>query len=300
MRRTLIACALALVACEARPTDEGRLVDPTELSSLSLPAYFDCLRERGATAISAHRGGPAPGLAENAIATFDNTVRAAPFTFLEVDVRQTADGVLVLMHDDRVERTTTGTGALNELSLSGLRAFALEDENGRALDGRVPTLREALDWAEARAVLELDIKRGIAYEHVVREVEAAGAMGRVIFITDSIDGAARLAAIAPQAMIYTTVRSERELDALERRGVDLSHIVAWLGDGALHNGLAYVLAERGVETRFGMVGHGRDYAIARRARVQIVVADDAHEAFRDLDSGDGADGLAALQCVGAR
>lgn len=304
MRAAALVLAFALAGCEfevfGTPVRVGS-DEPSAAASLTpsdLPAFFDCLRERRATAISAHRGGPAPGFAENAIATFDNTVRAAPLTFLEADVRQTADGVLVLMHDERVERTTTGTGALNELSLSALRAFTLEDENGRALDGHVPTLREALDWAEARAVLELDIKRGIAYEHVVREVEAAGAMGRVIFITDRIDGAARLAAIAPQAMIYTTVLSARELDVLERRGVDLSHIVAWLGDGALHDGQAHALAERGVETRFGMIGM-RDYASARRARVQIVAVDDVARAVRELDASDSATGYAALQCVTA-
>jgi glycerophosphoryl diester phosphodiesterase len=72
------------------------------------------LRERGFVAVSAHRGGPGPGLAENAIPTFRNTLIAARGAFLEVDVSQTADGVLVLMHDDRADRTTTGTGAIKK------------------------------------------------------------------------------------------------------------------------------------------------------------------------------------------
>jgi glycerophosphoryl diester phosphodiesterase len=300
VRRALITAVLALAACEARVVDEGFDFDIPEFRSLNLPAYFDCLRERGLTAVSAHRGGPSPGFAENAIATFDNTVRAAPFTFLEVDIGQTADGVLVLMHDDRVNRTTSGAGALNELSLAELQAFTLEDEDGRPVSARVPTLREALEWAEARAVLELDVKRGVAYEDVVREVEAAGAMGRVIFITYSIEGASRLAALAPEAMIYTTISNARELDVLEGRGVDLSRIVAWTGTTAPDAGLVDALAARGVEARFGMFGEGRDYANVTRARAQIVAVDDAAEAFRDIDAADGENGFAALRCVGAQ
>jgi len=298
MKRLVIAAALALAACEGGAPgapSNGETVASAPPSDLS--AYFDCLRDRGFVAISAHRGGPAPGFAENAIPTFENTLRVAPGSFLEVDVSQTADGVLVLMHDDRVERTTTGSGALSDLDMAELLAFQLEDDDGQAVDARVPTLREALDWADGRTVLELDIKRSVRFEDVIREVEGAGAMGRVVFVTYSADGAARLARLAPQAMIYTTISSSRELDTLERRNVDLSRIVAWTGASEPEAALVEALAARGVEARFGMFGEGRDYANALRAGAQIVAVDDAREAFRDIDAADNAEGLAAAQCA---
>lgn len=227
-------------------------------------------------------------------------MRVAPGAFLEVDISQTADGVLVLMHDDRVERTTTGSGAIAELDMAQLLSFQLEDDNGQRVDARVPTLAEALEWAEVNTVLELDIKRGVRFEDVVAAVEAANAMNRVIFVTYSVDGAARLARLAPQAMIYTTISNVRELDTLERRGVDLSRIVAWVGvDTPPPASLVEALAARGVETRFGMFGEGRDYAGAARAHAQIVAVDDAAEAVRDLDAADGQEGYAALQCARA-
>jgi glycerophosphoryl diester phosphodiesterase len=303
MRFALIAAALLLAGCDVNLPEagDGPAVDVAITHApADLPAYFDCLRESGFTAISAHRGGPRPGFAENSIPTFENTLRAAPGAFLEVDISRTADGVLVLMHDDRAERTTTGEGAIAELDMAQLLTFQLEDNDGRPADARTPTLAETLRWAQGRAtVLELDIKRGVAYEDVVREVEAGNALGRVVFITYSIDGAARLARLAPQAMIYTTISNVRELDALERRGVDLSRIIAWVGSDAPPGSLVEALAARGVETRFGMFGEGRDYAGAARARAQIVAVDDAAEAARDLDAADGEDGYAALQCARA-
>lgn len=299
-RALLIAAALMLAGCEAEevfgvrvPTTEG----VGQAAPDNLVAYFDCLRERGFTAISAHRGGPAPGFAENAIPTFENTLREAPGAFLEVDISQTADGVLVLMHDDRAERTTTGSGAIADLDMAQLLAFQLEDDNGQRVDARVPTLAEALEWADGKTVLELDIKRGVAYEDVIAAVSRANAMSRVIFVTYSVDGAARLARLAPQAMIYTTISSVRELDTLDRRGVDLTRIVAWAGTDTPPAALVSALADRGVETRFGMFGAGRDYANALRARAQIVAVDDAREATRDIDAADGEESLASLQCA---
>lgn len=297
MNRLLIACALALGACDGTgPASAGGGTAAPAMAPVSLPAFFDCLRQSGAVAVSAHRGGPAPGFAENALATFENTISNAP-AFLEVDVSRTGDGVLVLMHDDRVERTTTGEGALSDLTLAALQRLALEDRDGRAVGARAPTLREALDWANGRAILELDVKRAVAYEDVVREVGAADAMGRVVFITYSIDGAARLARLAPAAMIYTTISSPRELDVLERRGVKLSHIVAWVGADAPDASLVEALAARGVEARFGMFGEERDYANAIRVQAQIVAVDNAAEAVRDLDAADGEEGYGALQCA---
>ncbi|HYD89571.1 MAG TPA: glycerophosphodiester phosphodiesterase family protein [Vitreimonas sp.] len=292
MRRVLISIALAAAACTPIAGREHTL------APADLPAFFDCLRESGAAVASAHRGGPAPGHAENAIATLARTLTYAP-AFLEVDVSRTSDGALVLMHDDTVDRTTTGTGAVGALTLAQLKALRLRDEDGRATAAAPPTLREALDWAHGRAILELDIKRGVAYEDVVREVDAAGAMERVVFITYSVDGASRLARVAPAAMIYTTIESARDLDTLQQRGVDLSHIVAWLGDGELDQELAAALAARGVESRFGLFGRDDRFAATAAAGVQSIAVDETAAAVEALDAADGEEGYAALQCASA-
>jgi hypothetical protein len=125
-------------------------------------------------------------------------------------------------------------------------------------------------------------------------------MDRVIFITYSVDGASRLARVAPEAMIYTTITSVRDLDTLERRGVDLSRIVAWLGDEEFSEDLVEALARRGVESRVGMFNRGDYFAGAAHAGIAGVAVNDAATAFHAVDAADGADGFAALQCVSAR
>lgn len=315
MKRALIACALALAACGQDEVAHGSMIPglsgPYHLAPASLPAFFDCLRERSATIVSAHRGGPAPGYAENAIPTFEQTLEHAP-AFLEVDVARTRDGVLVLMHDDTVDRTTTGSGRVSDLTAAEFAALRLQDERGATLDAHPPTLRDALFWAEGRTVLELDVKRGVSYEDVARAVRDVGAMDWVVFVTYSIDGAARLARVAPQAMMYVTVEGERDLDELQQRGVDLARVVAWTGVDEPNSALNVALAARGVEARFGTLGGSDswDSRFARERREQyaafaqtglaMIATDRVVEAFADLDAHDGAEDVAAMQCTSAQ
>lgn len=299
MRGALLACILALGACDEMVSDTIVRESAAPLTPASLPAFFDCLRENGGTIVSGHRGGRWADYAENAIDTFELTLSQSP-AFLEVDIRRTREGALVLMHDDTVDRTTDGTGDVRNLTLAQFRSLRLQDSDGDTLDAHPPTLREALDWADGRAILELDVKRGVSYEDVVREVEEVGAMDRVVFITYSVAGAARLARIAPQAMLYTTIESRADIVALERTEIDLGRVVAWIGDDELNPDLIALLAERSIEARAGMFGGAGPYETVVGRGVQILAVDDAPAAVALFDAMDDSDGYAAMQCVGAR
>ncbi|MEQ1771973.1 MAG: glycerophosphodiester phosphodiesterase family protein, partial [Devosia sp.] len=220
--------------------------------------------------------------------------------FLEVDIARTQDGQLVLMHDDDVDRTTNGHGMIGSMTAAQFTALQLRDDDGQVLDAHPPTLREALEWANGKTVLELDVKRGVSYEDVAAEVRAAGAMDRVLFITYSTDGASRLARVAPEAMIYATLTDISDLDTLERRGVDLSHVVAWLGVDGVNADLLRELNARGVEGRLGRFDRNADFAAAVEAGVQGVSVNNPAGAYRAIDAADGQDGFAAARCVAAR
>lgn len=78
---------------------------------------------------------------------------------IEFDVRATSDGRLVLMHDERLERTTDGAGRLAEIKLRDLReldagAWLGEEHRGR----KVPTLNETLASIKGTARFILDFK----------------------------------------------------------------------------------------------------------------------------------------------
>jgi glycerophosphoryl diester phosphodiesterase len=267
-----ILCALACAACDAGDREEGALapdlVAPVRAGPPGLEAYLDCLSDERITLVAAHRGGPAPGYPENALATFARTLSRIP-ALLEIDIAATRDGELVLMHDDRLERTTDCEGVLADRTWAELQVCRLEDNDGRATDFSIPTLDETLAWAEGRTVLELDIKSGVRYEDVVAAVRRADAEERVILITYGVDGAARLAGLAPDLVISASVASLADLTEHENRGVGRDRILAWTGTTAPDPGLNEALDARGVPVLFGTLGDPErsiDGEIARSGR----------------------------------
>ncbi|MGB7570488.1 MAG: glycerophosphodiester phosphodiesterase family protein [Methanothrix sp.] len=78
--------------------------------------------------------------------------------WVELDVRLSRDGELVLMHDESLNRTTSGCGPVGELSLEELKCLKLRNRDG-SLDQRskVPTLKEAVSLAR-------ELKLGLVVE----------------------------------------------------------------------------------------------------------------------------------------
>lgn len=102
--------------------------------------------ENGFVHVCGHRG--------NSIASPENTLAAltatrdACGTSAEIDAMLTADGELVLMHDDFLDRTTDGSGLVSGSALAEIRGLDAGSWFGPAFAGeRVPTLAEALDHA---------------------------------------------------------------------------------------------------------------------------------------------------------
>jgi len=80
---------------------------------------------------------------------------------IELDLRTTRDGHLVVMHDATVDRTTDGTGAIGELTLAEIRALDAGRMFGERFRGeRVPTWEEALDLVQGEVRLNVHLKEG--------------------------------------------------------------------------------------------------------------------------------------------
>jgi glycerophosphoryl diester phosphodiesterase len=310
VKRLLAASLIALAACTppASQTVDAPAAQSAALAPADVGAFFDCLRTNSAAVVAAHRGGPRPGYAENAIETFEHTVSQVP-ALLEIDIARTKDHQLILMHDDTLDRTTTGSGEVRAHTLAQIQALQLEDETGAALDARAPTLRQALDWANGKTILELDVKRGVSYEDVLAVVREAGALNRVVFITYSDDAAVRVHNLAPEMMLSVSIDDPSDVATLERRGIDLTRVLAWTGIEEPNAALNIALAQSGIEPMFGTLGgadswdnrfarEGQEqYAAFAETGLTLISTDRPIEAARDLDANDGADGVAALQCL---
>ncbi len=178
--------------------------------------------------ISAHRGGPEPGYPENAIETFEHALTCAP-CIIECDVQMTADSVLVMMHDESLDRTTTGSGEVSEHTWAELQALLLIDNEGDTTDYRIPRFDDVLRWAVGHAVLTVDVKREVPPEQVVFAVQNADAQGHAVIITYNTQQAATYHALDPALVLSVGIFDREDYQALRAEGVPADRMVAFCG-----------------------------------------------------------------------
>jgi glycerophosphoryl diester phosphodiesterase len=119
----------------------------------------------------AHRGGAAEAQ-ENSWAAFQRAVSLG-FGYMETDVRATADGVAVAMHDPTLERLTGSAGVVNEMTWPQLKALRLRD------GGEIPRLDDLLAaWPELR--WNIDVKHLRAVEPVIEAIDRTDSKQRVL------------------------------------------------------------------------------------------------------------------------
>jgi glycerophosphoryl diester phosphodiesterase len=135
----------------------------------------------------AHRGASAEE-AENTLEAFELALDVGADA-VEFDVRITADGQAVVLHDPGVDRTTDGVGLVRDLTLGEVRALRIATAEGGTT--RIPTLAEALGLLSGRAAVDVEIKnipgepdfdpaRELAVEAVHRALDDVGFVGDVI------------------------------------------------------------------------------------------------------------------------
>ena len=171
--------------------------------------------------VVAHRGASVEH-PENTIEAFEAAIDLGADA-VEFDVRMTADGHAVVMHDPDVSRTTDGHGFVSELTLEEIRKLG------------VPTLEEALERLAGRAAADIEIKnlpgepdftpdREAAVEATLDALDAVGFPGQVIVSSFNPASIAHSRALRPD--IPTGLLTEYEVDADEalRRATADGHL----------------------------------------------------------------------------
>ncbi|MEM1390897.1 MAG: glycerophosphodiester phosphodiesterase family protein [Pseudomonadota bacterium] len=225
-----------------------------QFSVSDLPAFFDCVRENDGMLIASHRAGPAPGYPENALETLQYA-RSEATVIHEIDVVESRDGVLFLMHDRTLGRTTTGAGMIADTDWSEIETLNLKDNNGRVTDFAPPKLSDVLTWAvESGSIVELDRKPTTSFRNIIQEVRDAGAQNNVVLITYNDDQAIQVARLAPELMMTAGIDSPEHQAELEAAGVDMTKVIAWMGTRDPNPRAFRAIGARGIETAFGTLG----------------------------------------------
>lgn len=161
------------------------------------------------TKIYAHRGASgwdtkyAP---ENTMPAFEKAIEMGA-DGIELDVQLTKDGVIVICHDERIDRTSDGIGWLKDYTLKELREFSFSKTHPEYGDIKIPTLREFLEFmAPTGRGLNIELKTGVIYYEGLEEktavmVEEFGMNDRVIYSSFNHYSLKLLKHIIPKAHI---------------------------------------------------------------------------------------------------
>ena len=180
------------------------------------------------TLVVGHRGGDASSAPENTLICITESFSKGVWGH-EIDVRTTADGDLVLMHDVTVDRTTNGTGAVTALSTSYIRGLDAGTWKGSAFAREaVPLLNEALVAIKSNGSRAyLDMKDGAA--SAVRSSVTAAAFdeSKLTFLTFSDEQGIEFIAEFPQSETYRSMygvayggsRTDSDLNRIASIGV---------------------------------------------------------------------------------
>jgi len=149
----------------------------------SLKEKFDELNNK--IIVCAHRGNhlDAP---ENSLKSITDAINNG-IGMVELDIRQTKDGELILMHDNTIDRTTNGSGNVSDFYLQELEQFNLHKDNGTLTNEKIPTLREVLDLSRGNIYIDLDIDKKASFNKVLPLVNQYGMLKQVLFYSSEFN-----------------------------------------------------------------------------------------------------------------
>ena len=155
--------------------------------------------------ICAHRGAM-DSHPENTVAAFREAVRLG-VQMIEFDVNMTKDGKLVILHDETVDRTTNGHGAVTDKTLAEIKQLdAGSWKSALFKDERIPTLREALAVMPQNIWLNVHLKGGTKLAEATAKVLYEEGHMKHAFLTCNKDAADAAKSVIEDVMICNSER----------------------------------------------------------------------------------------------
>ena len=209
LSKTIVVCtaALAFAACSPSVAPETNRAERI-VAEIHNPASKYVL-------VASHRG-DWRNWPENSIPAIESVIDMG-VDIMELDLKLTADSVLVLCHDKTINRTTTGKGRVCDITYDSIRKCDLKRAHGVKIDNmKMPTLREALEVCKDRIVVNVD--QGYEYYDLVLAITEELDMTDQVLIKGKrpADVVAAKFAEYPRNMMYMPI-----IDILKPQGQQL-------------------------------------------------------------------------------
>lgn len=287
-RLLLFILVIGFVGCKnSKPEGQLEQVQKSKLIELFKSTRSDYPN------ISVHRGGKAiKGYPENCLETLQYVSDSISAIF-EIDVAQTKDGKLILMHDNSIDRTTNGGGSVKNINYSELRKYELVDDFGNQTNFKIPLFSNVLKWSKANnIILTIDIKRGVSQEDVINAIELANAKDVSIIITYDVEQAESAYKLAPDLLLSVSARNHEEFDRLLKTEIPTENMLAFTGTRLSDKSLYQRLHNEDIVCILGALGNLDKQAEARgdelylrwkKLGVDILATDRPFEAHKAIN-----------------
>jgi glycerophosphoryl diester phosphodiesterase len=171
--------------------------------------------------IVSHRGVMDVNSPENSLTEMEKAFQKG-IRFFEIDVRENAEGQLYLLHDERLDRTTTGRGLLLNFSKESLEGIYIKETQEQ-----IPTFSAALEWAKKRGVwLMLDVKTA-SLQKVLEVVQKEEMEQQILLLTFTNERTEEAFSLAGDFLVSVLIPDEQSLTYYRTR-FEKERLVAYI------------------------------------------------------------------------
>lgn len=236
--------------------------------------------------VSAHRGNSkiAP---ENTLATFQ-TVLDIGVDYIEIDVRTSKDGQLVILHDGNLNRTTNGVGAMKNFTLTELRILSAGKGFGEIFQNeKIPTLEETIllisRWNskhKRKTNLYVDCK-DVQPKPLIEQLSAHKMLENSVFY-GSDDFLLSLKNLYPKAKLLPSLDSSKELNAKAEKLKPYAFDVRWT---ILNDSLVNAIHQQKIKVFSDVLGFTdtpQNYQKAVKMGIDVIQTDNVRKVYQTL------------------
>lgn len=180
-----------------------------EVTENQRPSIPTSLHKNENVLICAHRGYKKDS-PENSMNAVTSAIEKG-IDMVELDVRMTKDGKLVLMHDATIERMTNGTGKVSELSYAELLSYSLYNDAELTIE-KIPLFSEILSISRGRIYIDIDVKIS-DYKAVYDLVKQYGMLSQVMFTVYETAVARRMMTMDKNIVLLPVIYNMEDLNA---------------------------------------------------------------------------------------
>lgn len=246
------------LGCKQSPIDKTPITTNSKLIEVFKASKSDY------PAISVHRGGKGlKGYPENCLETITYVSDSISAIF-EIDIAQTKDGKLVLLHDNSIDRTTNGSGLVRNLTYDDLLKYYLVDDFGHKTQFKIPMFSEVLKWCKVNnIILTVDIKRSVSQKLVIDAIKEAKAEDISIIITYDVAQAKSAYMLSPNLLLSVSTRNHEEFDRLLEANIPTQNMLAFTGTRLSNSSLYKRIHDKDIVCILGTLGNLDRQAKAR-------------------------------------